>query len=134
MPPRRRQAEEVVTAEKLLGKSLRVRKLQLPVTDDNGEASNLDIKIKALSSDAYDSLLALHPPTDKQKKEGDNFNTDTFAPALIQAVVIAPALTLEQADALWHSDTWSTGELRDLFMNCVSICQAGLDVSFGFAG
>ena len=43
-------------------------------------------------------------------------NPDTFAPALISAVLAEPKLSVEQATQIWKSPTWNRGELRDLFI------------------
>lgn len=130
MAPRRRQA----TAEDLLSKP--ARKQTVPITLSGGDKADtvVEMSLVSLSATAYDKLLAEHPPTKDQKSEGHTYNPDTFAPALIAEVVVDPKLTVEQATAIWTGETWSRGELRDLFMACVDLCSRGLDVPFTPAG
>ena len=128
MPPRRRQA----TADDLLGKKARKAEIPISVPTDKGNQV-LTMDLVAISSDEYDALLAEHPPTPDQKKDGNSYNPDTFAPALISAVLAEPKLTVEQATAIWKSPTWNRGELRDLFMGCVNLCSEGLNVPFTLA-
>ena len=125
MPPRRRQA----TADDLLTKRARTQELAITVPGDKGD-DQLIVSLTSISSTAYDQLLAEHPPTKDQLKEGNTYNPDTFAPALISEVMSEPKLTVEQATAIWKGETWNRGELRDLFMGCVNLCQRGLDIPF----
>ena len=129
MATRRRQA----TASDLLAKPARKQELVISVPAEKGEAE-VTLSLIAISASAYDKLLAEHPPTKEQRDEGNGYNPDTFAPALIAAVVAEPKLTVEQAAEIWTGETWSRGELRDLFMGCVNLCSKGLDVPFTSAG
>jgi hypothetical protein len=125
MAPRRRQA----TAEDLVNKPARHQDWPISVPSEKGDIE-LNLSLVALSAIAYDELMAAHPPTKDQKAEGSAYNPDTFAPALISAVVADPKMSEEQTTAIWTSETWNRGELRDLFMGCVNICSRGLDVPF----
>ena len=125
MATRRRPA----TADDLLTKPLRKLDFEITIPGEKGDQT-LSLSLQASGSKAYDDLLAAHPPTKEQKIEGDTYNVNTFGPAIIAAVVNEPKLTLEQATAIWDSETWSGGEKRDLFMGCVNLCQRGLDVPF----
>jgi hypothetical protein len=124
MPPRPRQA----TADDLIAKPARRKELSIPVGD-----RVLTVSLVAIGADEYDELLAAHPPTKEQRVEGNSYNPDTFAPALIAECAAEPKLSLEQTTAIWKGSTWSRGELRDLFMACVNLCQQGLDVPFTLA-
>jgi hypothetical protein len=117
------------TADDLLTKPARKKDVDISVPDDKGEHT-VTLTLTSMSSSSYDALLAEHPPTAEQKKDGSGYNADTFAPALISAVVTAPKLSLEQATSIWEGETWSRGELRDLFMECVNLCNQGLNVPF----
>jgi len=117
------------TAADLLSKPARSKRIPLQVGD--GE---VEMELTAIGADAYDELLGEHPPTKEQEKDGSVYNADTFAPCLIAAVVSEPALSVEDATAIWKGSTWSRGELRDLFVACVELCQQGLDVPFTPAG
>jgi hypothetical protein len=120
------------TADDLLLKPARVQKLPLNIPDDKGAGGTrvVDVMLTAISAHEYDDLMAEHPPTKAQKEEGAAYNPETFAPALIAAVLTEPKLTIEQSIELWHGKTWSGGELRDLFAHCVGLCSKGLDVPF----
>lgn len=99
---------------------------------------NLDIggeKIKltfqAISSAALDKLQSQHPPTAAQRAAGNaNFNRETFPPALISACSINPEISVEDAEEIWNSEDWSTGELNFLFDTVISLCMEGLDIAF----
>lgn len=129
MASRRRPA----TTADLLGKPARTQEVTITVPGEKGDIE-LTLQLRAVSASAYDRLLAEHPPTKEQKEEGSGYNPDTFAPAIIAAVVADPALSVEEATEIWNGETWSRGELRDLFLACVNLCSKGLDVPFTFAG
>jgi hypothetical protein len=120
------------TADDLLLKPARTQKQPLTIPDDKGAGGTrqVEITMTSISAHEYDDLMAEHPPTKAQKEEGSSYNPDTFAPALIAAVVSEPKLTIEQATEIWNSKTWSRGELRDLFIGCVNLCSRGLDLPF----
>ena len=129
MPPRPRLA----TVDDLLLKPARTQKLAISVPDEKGAGGirTIELTLTSISANEYDELLAEHPPTKEQKEQdGAGYNADTFAPAIIAAVVSEPKLTVEQATEIWTSKTWSRGELRDLFIGCVNLCSKGLDVPF----
>lgn len=129
MASRRRPA----TVDDLLLKPARTQELVINVPSEKGDVE-LTLALTALSMKEYDELIAAHPPTKDQKAEGNGYNPETFAPAVIAAVVTEPKLTLEQAQTLWAGDQWNRGELRDLFLSCVNLCSRGLDVPFTLAG
>lgn len=128
MASRRRPA----TVEDLLSKPARTQDVVITVPGEKGDVELL-LKLRAVSASAYDRLLADHPPTKEQSAEGSGYNPDTFAPAIIAAVVREPQLSEDQAIQIWNGDEWSRGELRDLFMACVNLCARGLDVPFTLA-
>lgn len=129
MAARRRPA----TVDDLLLKPARTQELVINLPTEKGDA-DLVLALTALSMKDYDTLLAAHPPTKEQEKDGNGYNPDTFAPAIISAVVTEPKLTLDQAKEIWAGDQWNRGELRDLFLACTNLCSRGLDVPFTFAG
>ena len=96
----------------------------------NVGGEQLTVLFKALGARDYDKLLGEHPPTPKQKLEGQSYNLDTFGPALIAAVCVDPDLTEDEAKAIWESEDWSRGEIMTLFGNAVEICNQGMDVPF----
>jgi hypothetical protein len=128
MAARRRSA----TIEDLLSKPARRQEIVITVPGEKGDVELL-LKLQAISASAYDKLLADHPPTKEQAVDGSGYNAETFAPAIIAAVVSEPVISEEQAGQIWNGNEWSRGELRDLFMACVNLCAKGLDVPFTFA-
>lgn len=118
---------QIATLEQLFGKKTRTETIPIEIHDENGPVK-LGIKIQALPSEQYDDLITQHPPTAKDKKEGAQWNPDTFAPALMKACFVQPALDLDDARKLWKAETWSSGELIDLFNACVRVNLKGLNV------
>ena len=118
------------TIDQLLKKPQRVRTIPLTIPGDDGAPVKVNVRLRAIGSQAYDDLISKHPPTPKQKRDGATYNPDTFAPALVAACMTEPKIDLEDAQALWESEDWSRGELTELFLASVQINQAGLDIPF----
>lgn len=112
------------TVQDLLEKARRTKTITLG--GDTGPA----ISFQALGAQEYDDLIAKHPPTAKQKKDGATWNPDTFAPALVAHCSVEPKIDGETALQIWESESWSRGELMDLFMQVVQMNAEGLDVPF----
>ena len=108
------------------------RSLSFDVTTQNADGDEVVLKMKylAISGKAYDDLVAEHPPTAANKRDGASYNQETLAPALIAAVSSVPKLSVAQATSVYKSTAWSGGEVGNLFMNAVRVCNAGLDVPF----
>jgi len=108
------------------------RKAEFTVTsiDDDGEKVELVIRYRAIGSADYDRLVAAHPPTAKQAKDGAQYNFETFGPALVAAVSYEPKLSVEEAKELFGSDEWASGEITSLFMNALRLQNSGIDVPF----
>ena len=119
-----------VTFELLAKKPRRVLNFSVYTTDDAGEQVELKLRFQAVSSKTYDELVAAYPPKDKDKKQGQIYEVDAFAPALISAVSVVPRLTVAQAAELYTSDSWSGGEVASLYINALKVCNAGLDIPF----
>ena len=51
----------------------------------------MTVKVRAIGQRAYDALLGDHPPTKKQKDNGDSYNIETFCPALISQSLVEPS-------------------------------------------
>jgi len=123
-------ARKIATLEDLLQKPARTKEITINVPTGKSGTTDFVVTLRAIGSKAYDDLLAAHPPTPAQKREGITYNSDTFAPALIAASAVTPALTLDQATQIWTSNDWSRGELTELFLGCVEVNSSGLDVPF----
>jgi hypothetical protein len=118
--------KKYATFEELFKKPPRFRELDVHTT--NGHS--LSVRLRALSAKEYDDLIAQHPPTAAQKSKGNLFNPDTYAPALLAKVFDTPKLTTDEARSLYESPDWSSGEIGFLFMECVKLCNEGVDVPF----
>ena len=114
----------------LMGKPRRTLSFELTTEDGDGEEVVLKMKYQAISSTVYDDLVAEHPPTVKEKTTGSVYHVETLAPALIAAVSLIPKLSVTQATAIYKSGNWSGGEIGNLFMNAIRVCNSGLDVPF----
>ena len=126
-------ARKIATLDDLLKKPARTKEVIINVPTGKSGSTDFVMTLKAIGSKAYDDLLAGHPPTHEQKKDGQTYNADTFAPALIAACSLSPELTLDQATQIWVSNEWSRGELTQLFLGCVEVNSKGLDVPFSDA-
>lgn len=122
------------TFDMLVAKPRRQSDVVITTNDADGNAIELVVRFRAISSKEYDDLVAKHKPTREQADRGAQYNADTFAPALISACAIAPMLTLEQATQLYTSPEWSSGEIGGLFFEAIRVCNAGLDVPFTVSG
>lgn len=116
-------AKKRATLDDLLEKARRTKEIEL---SPNGPS----VLFQAISSKDYDDLIAKHPPSAKQKKDEAVWNPDTFAPALIAACSKEPEITNDTALEIWQSDSWSRGELMDIFMAVVTLNSEGLNVPF----
>ena len=118
-------AKRAATLEDLLNKPARSRELIV-----KAGKNDVTVTLTAVGSRAYDNLLAEHPPTKEQQKDGNTYNPDSFAPALIAACMTTPKITEEDAVKIWVSGEWSRGEVTQLFLACIDVCSRGLDVPF----
>lgn len=112
------------TVQDLLEKARRTKTITL------GGDTGPTISFQALGAQEYDDLISKHPPTAKQKKDGATWNPETFAPALVANCSVEPKIDGETALQIWESESWSRGELMDLFMQVVQMNAEGLDVPF----
>jgi len=78
----------------------------------------------------YDELVNEHPPTEKARKEGAEFNSDTFPPALVaeSCSIITEAdgteidgISLEDATEIFASPDWNGAELRRIFFGALEV-------------
>ena len=118
------------TMDHLRKKKRRERVVSIQSTEDDGTPLTLEMRMRAISSRQYDRLVADHPPTPVQKDQGGAYNVDSFAPALIAAVSLDPKISVEDATEIYNSDEWSSGEIGGLFVECLRLCNVGLDVPF----
>lgn len=85
---------------------------------------------RAIGSVSYDRLLTKNPPTTEQRAEGASYNVNTFAPALLSAVCAEPEMSATQWSEIWNSPDWNRGEIMQLFVSAIELCNQGMDVPF----
>ncbi len=85
---------------------------------------------KSVGRFRYDELVEAHPPTKEAKKEGADFNADTFPPALVSesCSIITESdgteiegMSLEDATEIFASPDWNGAELRRLFFGALEV-------------
>lgn len=118
----------------LLHKAPTSKTLPLFFTDEEGEQHEIELKFVSIGAKAYDKLAAKHPPTAEQRLEGNSFNTETFAPALIAACCVDPIMSEAEAKQLWNSDTWSRGDRLSIYRAAVEVNNTGMDIPFSERG
>ena len=117
------KADKKSMLDLLRGKPRKSRELVVSIGDET-----VTMKFAAISAIQLDKLRSAHPPTKEQRANGAGVNTRTFAPALVAATLVEPAMTEDEARELWDSDFWSSGELDQLFETASSVCLEGMDI------
>lgn len=84
------------------------------------DAETVTLWFRGLPRTAYEALLKAHPPTEQQAEDGDPWNTDTFAPALVAASSL-DGMPLEDAEHFLNE--WSAAEAQALFNAAQSVQQ-----------
>ena len=88
---------------------------QIDKITEESEATLVEFVFKSIGRHNYDELVELHPPSPDEKKEGADFNSDTFPPALVSASCVDPEIPIEAAEEMFTSPKWNGAELRKLF-------------------
>lgn len=117
----------------LLGKP-KTRETFTVYVGEGDDASEIELTIEALSMKEYDKLLAKYPPTDEEARKGLTYELDKFAPALIAASLIDPAMTLAQAKSLWTAENWSRGDIEGIFTKVLQVNHRENTVPFNRRG
>lgn len=102
--------------------------------------SIVSIPLRALPRPAYEALLNTHEPTEEQEREGEAYNVDTFAPALISACSV-DGMTVEMAVEMigqkndkgeYEGGILNHGESSVLFRTCTQLNEmVHIDVGKG---
>jgi len=92
--------------------------------------TEMSFLFRSIGAREWDLLVSKYPPTSAQRAEGQPFNTETFPPALMARVCIEPALSTEEWTQIWESETWSRGEIGDLYSAAVNLCTNGFNIPF----
>lgn len=112
---------------RLQSKKAREKTVSVELPTEDGESTELvELLFRSIGATEYDKLVTRFPATQAQKREGATYNIDKFAPALLAAVCIDPAMSEDEAEELWNSEAWNRGELMNLFREAVEICITGV--------
>ena len=122
------------TLDQLKKKQRKTKNLALHVLDDDGEPVEVEMVFQAISGYEFDQLKKDCKPTQEDKKAGLDYNAEKFAPKLIAATCIEPAMSEDDAQEIWDSDEWNRGERMQLFMAAMEVCTSGLNVPFKSSG
>ena len=128
------EASKRATLDMLKNKPRSTTEFSLYLSDGNGGTNEVTLKYQAIGMRAYDKLVAKHPPKPDQRAEGNSFDIDTFAPALIAACSVEPEISPAEAKNIWDSEDWSRGDVMVLFRNAVELNNRGLDIPFSVSG
>lgn len=86
------------------------------------EPSVVWFEFRSIGRKAYDDLVKQHPPGEAENKEHLEqykvpapYNAESFAPALIAASLVEPALTVEQVQELFEDEAWNGAEIIQLW-------------------
>jgi len=110
-------------AELLAAKQLREETVTVNL---DGGGSTAQLRIRALPRRAYRELLESHP----SEKDGEDWDPESFPPALIAASVVDPDLSLDDAQQIW--DEWEAAEAGPLFLACWAINERRAGDRLGF--
>lgn len=120
---RHRELEAEVLAQRgeSLGGASAELLAELEAVEREIEESVRVFRLSALSHQEWADLMAQHPPTPEQRKEGHGANPDTFGPAALAACAVEPAVTVEQAQRL--QQTLPPGEWETLMLELRTLNQ-----------
>lgn len=108
-----------------------------PQTDEfeaDLDGEKVSFLFRAIGATDYDKLVTKFPPTTEQKANGDNFDLNRFAPALLAQVSIEPTMDADEWSEIWTSESWGRGEVSALFWGAVNLCNKGMDLNPIVAG
>lgn len=115
------------TAALLRGKKPREKEIELLWPDSEDKVTLL---FRSIGAKEWELLVSKHKPTPDQRADGQQFNTDTFPPALLARVCVDPSLSVEDWEEIWNSPDWSRGEVSEMYAQAVNVCSVGFDIPF----
>lgn len=118
------------TFDKLMNKPRAQRVVTLSVPQADGAVEEITLLFRAIGSAEYDRLQEKCPPTVAQKADNLSYNLDKFGPLLLSRVCVEPDMSAEEWNQLWNSEDWNRGEIGQLFLAAVELCNKGLDIPF----
>lgn len=89
------------------------------------EAKTRTLTFESIGRREWRKLLAEHPPTEQQKRDGADHNPETFPQAAIAASCIEPGLTTEQAE--WLAAELPLMKFEEVWATCLAVNIKGAD-------
>lgn len=105
--------------------------------DELVEASQDTVQVfsfKSVGRPRYDELVDENPPSKEARKEGAEFDQDTFPPALVSESSLKPNISLKQAVEIFSSPDWNNAELRKLFFAALEVNTETGDIPLSRTG
>ncbi len=93
------------------------------------DGETVSFLFRSVGAGEYDKLVTKFPPTTEQKANGDAFDLNRFAPALLAKVSIEPTMEVDEWAEIWTSDAWGRGEVSALFWGAVNLCNKQMDLN-----
>lgn len=104
--------DDSIAGESPLDASQRVDELEERI-----EAAEVEFVFESLGRAGWLQLVAQHPPTEAQAREGYHYDPDTFPQAALQASCVSHAL--DDDDATWLAAELDLGEFTKLWEACL---------------
>ncbi len=103
---------------------------------EDAKDTEITFTFKAIGRIAYDEIVSdpANAPSDEQKKEGAQFNPDTFPPALVAAAAVDPEITIEEAVEIFGDSEWNGAELQKLFFAALEVNTETGDIPLSKGG
>jgi len=107
---------------------------QIEALVEESKATEVIFTFKSIGRYRYDELVTAHPPTKDAKKEGAEFNADTFPPALVAESCVEPEMSLSDAAEIFASPDWNGAELRRIFFGALEVNTETGDIPLSRGG
>lgn len=116
------QLQEVLQAERMRDEvenrvpvAPKIAKRIVELTDQ-ATAAEVEFTFRSIGRRAWRDLVAEHPPAEEEKKQGADFNTETFPAAAMAAACVTPAgASLEKFEQLRDGDVIGDRQWNDLW-------------------
>ena len=92
------------------------------------------LQVHPIPPHEYEDLIAAHPPSEKERKEGAAWDYTTLCPAMLAACVdrdTADQMSSEDWTADIKAGVYATGEVATLFRTCLTVNDRSRDVRVG---
>lgn len=99
-----------------------------------GRSTEAVFTFRSIGRARFEKMLEDHKPTKQQKDQGNIYNPDTFAPALLSAASVEPEISLEQAQEMFDSEMWNSAELAKLFLAAQEANAEAPDIPLSASG